>query len=322
MAKQKYTSIGGQALIEGIMMKGTEKTAMAVRKPDGSIEIKYLSSVPLSKKYKILGLPIIRGVVNFVQSMVEGYKALMLSAEISGFAEEDGEKPTTGVMAAIMTIASVLAVALSVFLFIYLPALIFDGVNFLFGGTITALASLFEGILRLIILVVYMLLVSRMPDIKRVFMYHGAEHKTIFCFEAKQPLTVENARAQRRLHPRCGTSFLIIMILVSILISSALSIISPTLRASRILWVAVKLLLVPVICGLGYELIKICGRYDNVITRIISAPGMWLQKITTVEPEDDMLEIAIAALNAVLPEGEVIPVPACCEAADTEAENE
>ncbi|MBR3961107.1 MAG: DUF1385 domain-containing protein [Clostridia bacterium] len=322
MSKAKYTSIGGQALIEGIMMKGPEKTAMAVRRPDKEIEIKYLSSVPLSKKYKILGLPIIRGVVNFVQSMVEGYKALMQSAEISGFAEEEGEKPATGVMAAIMSIASVLAVILSVFLFIYLPALIFDGVNFLAGSSITQLASLFEGIIRLIILVCYMLAVSKMPDIKRVFMYHGAEHKTIFCFEAKLPLTVENARAQKRLHPRCGTSFLILMILVSILVSSTLSLIFPALRANRILWVAIKLLMIPLICGLGYELIKICGKYDNIVTRIISAPGMWLQKITTVEPTDDMLEIAIAAMNAVLPEGEVIPVPACCENNEAEAENE
>ncbi len=322
MSKSKYTSIGGQALIEGIMMKGPEKTAMAVRRPDKGIEIKYFNSVPLSKKYKFFGLPIIRGVVNFVQSMVDGYKALMQSAEISGFAEEEGEKPATGVMAAIMSIASVLAVALSVFLFIYLPSLIFDGINYLAGGAITPLASLFEGVLRLIILVTYMLLVSRMPDIKRVFMYHGAEHKTIFCFEAKLPLTVENAREQKRLHPRCGTSFLTLMILVSILVSSALALIFPALRASRVLWVAIKLLMIPLICGLGYELIKICGKYDNSLTRIISAPGIWLQNITTVEPTDDMLEIAIAAMNAVLPEGEVIPVPACCETPKAEAENE
>lgn len=323
MSKQKYTSIGGQALIEGIMMKGPEKTAMAVRRPDGEIEIRYLGFTPLSKKHKILGLPIIRGVVNYVQAMVEGYKSLMLSAEISGFADDEDEKPTSTTMTVIMTIASVLAVVLSVFLFMYLPALIFDGINYLAAHKITHLASLFEGLLRLVILVCYMLAVSKMPDIKRVFMYHGAEHKTIFCFEAKEELTVENAKKQRRLHPRCGTSFLILMILVSILVSSALSLIFPTLRSIRILWVLIKILLIPLICGLGYELIKICGKYDNVITRIISAPGMWLQKITTQEPDDSMLEIAIAALKAVLPEGEVIPVSECeCEAENNEGDNE
>ncbi len=309
MSKQKYTSIGGQALIEGIMMRGTDKTAMAVRKPDGEIEIKYLNFTPIAKKHKFLGLPIIRGVVNYIESMIWGYKSLMLSADISGFAEEDGEKPSSAAMTVIMSVASVLAVILSVFLFMYLPALIFDGINYLCLGVLTPLAALFEGILRLAILVIYMYAVSKMPDIKRVFQYHGAEHKTIFCFEAKEELTVENARKQKRLHPRCGTSFLILMILVSILVSSAIAILFPSLRQIRILWVIIKILLIPLICGLGYELIKICGRYDNLFTRIVSAPGQWLQKITTKEPSYDMLEIAIAALKAVLPE-------------ESEAENE
>ena len=302
MSKQKYTSIGGQALIEGIMMRGNDKTAMAVRRPDGEIEIRYLNFTPIARKYKFLGLPIIRGVVNYIESMIWGYRSLMLSADISGFAQEDGEKPSNTAMAVIMSVASVLAVVLSVFLFMYLPALIFDGINYLFSNTLTPLAALFEGILRLVILVFYMFSVSKMPDIKRVFQYHGAEHKTIFCYEAKEDLTVENARKQKRLHPRCGTSFLILMILVSILISSAIAILFPALRQIRILWVLIKLLLIPLICGLGYELIKICGRYDNIVTRIISAPGQWLQKITTEEPNDDMLEIAIAALKAVLPQ--------------------
>ena len=304
MSKGKYTSIGGQALIEGIMMRGAEKTAMAVRKPDGEIEIKYLEFTPIAKKHKILGLPIIRGVVSYIEAMLWGYKSLMLSAEISGFAEDEGEKPTSAAMNAIMAVASVLAVILSVFLFMWLPAFIFDNINHLLGAAITPLKALFEGILRLIILVAYMLAVSRMPDIKRVFMYHGAEHKTIFCFEAGEELTPENAAKQKRLHPRCGTSFLILMVLVSIVISSVITIFFPALTKIRILWVAIKILLIPLICGLGYELIKICGRYDNLFTRIISAPGMWLQKITTKEPSADMLEIAIAALKAVLPEQE------------------
>ena len=207
-------------------------------------------------------------------------------------------------MNAIMAVASVLAVILSVFLFMWLPAFIFDNINHLWGAAITPLKALFEGILRLIILVAYMLAVSRMPDIKRVFMYHGAEHKTIFCFESGEELTPENAAKQKRLHPRCGTSFLILMVLVSIIISSVITIFFPSLAKVRILWVAIKILLIPLICGLGYELIKICGRYDNLFTRIISAPGMWLQKITTKEPSEDMLEIAIAALKAVLPSEE------------------
>ena len=149
-----------------------------------------------------------------------------------------------------------------------------------------------------------MLLVSRMKDIKRVFMYHGAEHKTIFCFEAGEELTVENVRKHSRFHPRCGTSFLLLMLLVGILFSSIITILFPSLRDIRILWVAIKILLIPVICGVGYELIKFCGKYENIVTKIISAPGMWLQRITTVEPEDDMIEIAIAAVKEVLPQDE------------------
>lgn len=304
MAKEKYTSIGGQALIEGIMMRGPQKTAMAVRKPDGEIEVRYLTFTPISKKYKILGLPVIRGVVSYIEAMLWGYKSLMLSADISGFAEEEGEKPTSAVMNVIMAVSSVLAVVLSVFLFMWLPAFLFDNINFLLSRTLTPLKALFEGLLRLIILVTYMFAVSKMPDIKRVFQYHGAEHKTIFCFEAGEELTPENAAKQRRLHPRCGTSFLILMVLVSIIISSAVAILFPAVAAIRPLWVAIKILMLPIICGLGYELIKICGRYDNLFTRIVSAPGMWLQKITTQEPSEDMLQIAIAALKAVLPSEE------------------
>ncbi|MBQ6816732.1 MAG: DUF1385 domain-containing protein [Clostridia bacterium] len=303
MTKQKYTSIGGQALIEGIMMRGPKKTALAVRKNTGEIHTEFLHFTPIAQKYKILGLPIIRGVVNFAESMINGYKALMLSADISGLAEEeDGQKPSNAVFAGVMAVASVLAVVLSVFLFIYLPALLFDGLTYIIGRDISAFASLFEGVVKIIIMVLYMLAVSNMKDIKRVFMYHGAEHKTIFCFEAGLELTPENAAKQKRLHPRCGTSFLILMLLVSILTSSLLNVIFPTIRQIRILWVLIKILLIPLICGLGYELIKICGKYDNTLTRIISAPGMWLQKITTKEPTPDMLEIAITALKAVLPE--------------------
>lgn len=305
MSKCKMVSIGGQALIEGIMMRGPKKTAMAVRLPDGSIDITEMPQKSIKDKIKFLGWPIIRGVVNFVESMLVGYKALSISADKSGFAdEEDGEKTSSAVMGVIMAIASVLAVVMSVFLFVYLPALIFDGLVWLTTEKIEFLAPVFEGIMKIIIMVIYMLLVSRMKDIKRVFMYHGAEHKTIFCFEAGEELTVENVRKHSRFHPRCGTSFLLLMLLVGILFSSIITILFPSLRDIRILWVAIKILLIPVICGVGYELIKFCGKYENIVTKIISAPGMWLQRITTVEPEDDMIEIAIAAVKEVLPENE------------------
>ncbi len=303
MSKCNYTSIGGQALIEGIMMRGPKKTAMAVRLPDGSIDITEMQTKSIKDKYKFLGIPIIRGVVNFVESMIQGYKALSISADKSGFAdEEDGEKTSSSVMAAIMVIASVLAVILSVFLFVYLPALIFDGLLLLVGDSIEFLAPVFEGIMKIVIMVIYMFIVSRMKDIKRVFMYHGAEHKTIFCFEAGEELTVENIKKHKRFHPRCGTSFLILMLLVGIFFSALITVLFPWLRGYTLLWVAVKILLIPVICGVGYELIKICGRYENRFTKIISAPGMWLQRITTIEPADDMIEIAIAAVKEVLPE--------------------
>lgn len=307
----KYTSIGGQALIEGIMMRGPQKTAMAVRKPDGSIDISYLNFTQIKEKYKVLGWPVIRGVTAYIESMVQGYKALMKSAEISGFAEDEEElkKPeeerqsfSAGLWAAITVIASVLAVALGVFLFMFVPAKLFNLLNGLLGNTITHLAALFEGIIKLIVLVLYMALIAQMKDIKRVFMYHGAEHKTIFCFEHEKELTVENVRPERRFHPRCGTSFLVVMLLVSMLISSAVAILFPVLRAKLLVWVLIKILMIPLICGVGYEVIKFCGRYDNTFTKIISAPGMWLQRITTAEPDDSMIEIAIAALNEVIPE--------------------
>ncbi len=312
MGKCKYTSIGGQALIEGIMMRG-EKTALAVRKPDGNIDLSYMDYTPITKKYKALGLPIIRGVVTFVESMLFGYKALMKSAEISEFTTEDEVKGTerseeekkkeSVILTVIMGVASVLAIVLCFVLFLYLPALALDGLAFLTSDKILRFAPVIEGFIRLLILVLYMYGVSRMKEIKRVFMYHGAEHKTIFCYEHKKELTVENVREEKRFHPRCGTSFLALMVLVSIIVSSAISVLWPTLREdSTIIWVLIKLLLVPLVCGIGYELIKICGKHDNIFTKIISAPGMWFQHITTVEPEDDMIEIAIAAMNAVIPE--------------------
>ncbi|MBQ5911232.1 MAG: DUF1385 domain-containing protein, partial [Clostridia bacterium] len=303
----------GQALIEGIMMRGPKRTVMAVRKKDGTIDISERQISTVKDKFPILKLPIIRGVTNFVESMLVGYKAMMTSAEISGYLDEEElkaekekeeKKNNNALMAVITVIASVLAVILSVGLFIYLPSLAFKGVNYLAGGALSPLQSLFEGVLKIMIFLAYMIAVSYMKDIDRVFRYHGAEHKTIFCFEAGEELTVENVKKQGRFHPRCGTSFLILMLIVSIFITFILDAILPWLKG--VLWARtiIKLLLVPVICGIGYELIKVCGKYDNLLTKIVAAPGLWIQRITVKEPDDSMIEIAIAAMKEVIPENE------------------
>ena len=306
----KYTSIGGQALIEGILMKSPEKTALAVRMPNGEIDLSYINGKSVREKYKILNLPVIRGVIAFAESMINGYKAMMLSAEKSGFTDlEEEEKPKdekkqNALVNTVMVIGSVLGVLLAVVLFMYLPRLFVSGIEYVFSAKITSklLRSAIEQFLKLTIFVIYVFAVSFMKDIKRVFMYHGAEHKTIFAYEKGLELTVENVRTQKRFHPRCGTSFMILMILVSIIISTAVQIIFPTVYNVRWLWVIAKILIIPITCGIGFEILKICGKYDNALTRIISAPGMWLQRITTKEPEDGMIEIAIAALNACEPE--------------------
>ena len=306
----KYTAIGGQALIEGIMMKSPEKTALAVRLPDRSIEIVDFGQKSIREKIKFLKLPVLRGVVAFIESMIQGYKAMMISAEKSGFTDiEEEEKPktdpqkTSAWMNVIMVVATVLGTALAVVLFMFLPRLAVGGLETLFHTTFSSLVhSGIEQFIKLIVFVTYILLVSMMPDIKRVFMYHGAEHKTIFCYEKGLPLTVENVKKQTRFHPRCGTSFMILMILVSVIISTVVQMIFPGVYSIAWLWVLVKILMIPVICGTGFEILKICGKYDNLFTKIVSAPGLWMQRVTTKEPEEDMIEIAIAALRACEPE--------------------
>lgn len=308
----KKTSIGGQALIEGIMMKGPRKTAMAVRLPDGGIDISYLEEKKLKDRFPVFGWPIIRGVVNFVESMLTGYKALMLSADKSGYTsieeeQPDGEKKTTKLsdklMAAVMVVGMVLGVGLAVVLFMLLPRLAVGGLRVLFDTEFTPVVrSSIEQLIKLAVFVLYVWLVSFMQDIRRVFMYHGAEHKTIFCYESGLPLTIENIKKQSRFHPRCGTSFMILMIIVSLLFSTIAQMIFPQVYNIAWLWVIVKILMVPLVCGAGYEVLKICGRHDNILTRIISAPGLWLQRITTKEPDEGMMEIAAEAVKAVLPE--------------------
>lgn len=302
----KYTTIGGQALIEGIMMKNPQKkTALAVRKPDKTIDISFINDKSIKDKCKILRLPVIRGVVSYIETMIQGYKAMMKSADISGYTDIEDEKEKTSpkkqsaLTAVIMSVASVLGVALAVVLFLGIPRYAVAGLEYLISKPFSKVVRAgIEQLIKLAVLVTYMWVISFIKDIHRVFAYHGAEHKTIFCYEAKLPLTVENVRKQKRFHPRCGTSFLILMILVSLIVSTIVQMLFPSVYDVVPLWIAVKILMLPVICGLGYELLKVCGKYDNLLTRIISAPGMWLQRITTKEPEDDMIEVAIAALKA------------------------
>ncbi len=311
--KTKCISVGGQALMEGILMNGPKGSAMALRMPDGSIEVSEKTFTPLRTKYKILGIPLIRGVVNFIETMMFGYKCLMESAEKTGM-DIDGENVEEmskvdkwitdhfgeKMMAVIGAISMVLGIALAFGLFVWMPTFLFDMINKAAGGSIAFLRTIFEGLLRVIIFVIYMVAVSRMKEIKRVYMYHGAEHKSIFCFESGEELTVENVRKQKRFHPRCGTSFIFVMIILSILISSIIALAFPELTTVRPLWIAVKVLMMPLIMGLGYEFIKYAGRHDNIFVKILAAPGLWMQRITTIEPTDDMIEVGIAALNAVI----------------------
>ncbi len=297
----KKTSIGGQALLEGIMMRGPERTAMAVRDPAGEI---VLEAWDTGKTFggKLAGIPVVRGIFNFISSMKLGYKCLMRSAEIA-LPEEEAEKEKKkdgkgGAFSGLLGVTTLLiALVFSVAVFIYLPSLLFG----LLAKAAPALdnriwRSVFEGLLRIALFLVYLGLTRLSKDIHRTFMYHGAEHKTIFCYEHGRELTVENIREESRFHPRCGTSFLILMLLVGIFVSIFIPI--------KIAWLRtlVKLALLPLVMGIGYELIKFAGRHDNLFTRIISAPGMWVQRLTTIEPEDDMIECAIRAFEAVVPE--------------------
>ncbi|MBQ8795806.1 MAG: DUF1385 domain-containing protein [Clostridia bacterium] len=323
---KKITSIGGSALIEGIMMRGPKKTVVAVRTAPDKIETEELEVKSLAQKSKFFRIPFIRGIAGMIDSLKLSYKSLMLSAdkainaidvkeeEMSKFEKWLNDKLGEKMMNVIMTIASVLGVILAVVLFVWVPSLLYgllQPLHPVFDNQL--LRSTFEGVLRIALFLGYIIIVSQMEDMKRVFMYHGAEHKTIFCYEADEELTVENVRKHKRFHPRCGTSFMIIMLLLGILIGlfvpsfSYLGIWGTMLRA------AIKILLLPVSVGAGYELIKLCGKYNNWFTRIIAAPGMWAQRITTREPDDSMIEIAIAALTPVIPEDGSDIVNNCCK---------
>lgn len=302
------TSIGGQALIEGIMMRGPKKQAVVVRTKDGLVsqteELKFVKD-----KYPLLGIPVIRGSVNFIDTMIKGVKALMYSAEF--FAEDEDGQPeeesktdkwvkehfsAKTAEKIIIGIAVVMGIGLSVLLFMLLPTVIAG----LFAGAVKSniLRNLIEGLVRIAIFMIYMISVSQMKDIKRVWRYHGAEHKTIFCYEKGLELTVENARVQPRQHPRCGTSFMFIMMIISILVFAVVKWSNVFVR------MGLRILLLPLVVGISYEIIKFAGRHDNWFTALISAPGKAMQNFTTAEPDDSMLEVAIEALKLVLPDEE------------------
>lgn len=297
----KKTSIGGQALIEGVMMRGPKKTAMAVRHVSGEIVQEEWDN-PADSRPKCLKWPFVRGIFNMIDSLRVGYKCLMRSAELAGLDDEqpktdEEKKKESALMNVLMVISSVLGVALALVLFMWLPVQLVSWLSLIWKAAAGRLVrSILEGVLRIVIFLGYVVIISQMKDIRRVFMYHGAEHKSIFCYEKGLPLTVENVRVQSRFHPRCGTSFLVLMLLVGVVISILIPVQQPVLRT------AIKLLTLPLTVSVGYELIKLAGRKDNWFTRLTSKPGLWVQRITTREPDDGMIECAIASLTAVIPE--------------------
>lgn len=291
--------IGGQAVIEGVMMKNKDQYAIAVRKPDQTIDVKVEHYVAMGDRSAILRIPIIRGVVNFIESLVIGTKTLTYSASFYEEEEESEKKQGTAEKAAkkggegaVMFLTVMLSVILAVGLFILLPAWLGELIRKGIDNNIVV--ALLEGVIRLAIFLLYVWGISLMNDMKRVFMYHGAEHKTINCLEAGVPLTPENVMQYSRFHKRCGTSFLFIVMIISILFFMVINVDSAILR------ILLRLLLVPVIAGVSYEFIRLVGRNDSWIVRVLSAPGLWVQRLTTREPDLDMLEVAIASVEGVL----------------------
>ena len=322
--QRRITSIGGSALIEGIMMRGPKRTTVACRVDKDNIYTEDIELRTLASRSKLFRLPIIRGVFGMIDSMRLSYKALSLAADKAmeaGTVEEEepskfekwlDEKLGDKLMSVIMVIATVLGVALALGLFVFLPAALFDWtlgglfvsntaaagkVEYTAAGQIVK--SAFCGVIKIALFIGYLSLVSLMSDMKRVFQYHGAEHKTIFCYENEEELTVENIRRQTRFHPRCGTSFLVVTLLVSIVVGMFIPVAPFGVKMLNPIF---RLLLVPIMVGMGYEFIKLCGKHDNKLTRFLAAPGLWAQRITTREPDDEMIECAIAAMTAVIPD--------------------
>ena len=305
------TSIGGQALIEGILMRGPEKQAIVVRDKDGKLVEKVEELRFIKDRYPILGLPLVRGTVNFLAAMVSGVKALMYSADF--YPDEEAAQPSKfeqwmekhlsseKLEKALVAFAVLVGVGMSVFLFLVLPTLLTGALLHYFPGFPLWGRNVLEGLLKICIFLLYLVLCSKQKDIYRVFQYHGAEHKTIFCYEAGLPLTVENVRIQPRHHPRCGTSFLFVVIFVSILVSSVVFGIWPVTNAG--LRTLIHLVLLPLVVGITYEFNRWVGRHvqESRLAQLLTAPGMWMQNFTTNEPDDSMIECAIRSLELVLP---------------------
>ena len=296
------TSIGGQALIEGILMRGPKKQAIVCRTAEGLVE-KVDELKLLKDKYPIFGWPFIRGCVAFIDSMIKGMQALTYSAELVPVEDQEPDKLDQWIekhfeaekaSKIVIGTAVVLGIALALFLFIFLPTLIVGLIKPLTQNLV--IRNLSEGVVKIIILLAYMRLCCCVSDVKRLFSYHGAEHKTIFCYEHGKPLTVENVRTESRFHPRCGTSFLLVVVVVSILVNSVVTLTNSFAR------MGCHLLLLPLVVGISYEINRWCGRHDNWLSAALSAPGKWLQHMTTNEPDDSMIECAIRAMELVIPE--------------------
>ena len=298
------TSIGGQALLEGVMMRGPQKTELAVRLPDGTISLEPLESDGSGWTKRVWKLPVFRGVAAFIDSLSTGYRAMARSAEKAGLDEEEDEskferwidrKFGDKAESAVSATAAVLGFALAVALFFVMPTWLFNLLQNAAGPSLAGWRSPVEGVMRIAVFVAYLAVCAAAPDLHRVFQYHGAEHKTIFCYENNEELTVENVRKHQRFHPRCGTSFFALMLLLGILLGFLIPFTNPFARTLA------KLACIPVVVGFGYELLRYCGRNDNLLTHIISAPGLWVQRLTTKEPDDSMIGVAIAAMREVIP---------------------
>lgn len=294
-------SVGGQAVIEGVMMKSKDLVALSVRGTDGNITTEVNPFVSIRSKHKFLNIPILRGIVNFVETMILSFKTLSRSADMLGIEEEESKfekwlakKLGKSITAIASAIGMILGLLLAVGLFIFLPRFLTDFIKPFYDNRI--LLSFAEGVIKILIFVLYIVLCTLIPDMRRTFQYHGAEHKSIFCHEAELELTVENVKKQSRFHPRCGTSFLFVMMFLGI-ITSALIIDLPIY-----IHVPLKILFLPVVVGVGYEFIKFAGTHDNIFVRILSAPGLWIQRLTTKEPDEKQIEVAIVSLKASLPE--------------------
>lgn len=317
--EQHTTSIGGQAIIEGVMMRGPYKTAYAVRKADGEIETR-VNENGTKNRPKICKLPIVRGCVNFIDSLIIGMKALMFSAEFMDIGEEEEteskfdkwleDKFGDKIKDIVIYVSVALSLVLSVGLFILLPSAVTGGLEWLLSlikplagiAKTKAFTGICEGVMRMLIFITYLAIVSKMRDIQRVFEYHGAEHKTIACYEAGEELTVENVKKYTRFHPRCGTSFLLFVMIISIIIFTLLPRFDAYAKVIQILLrMVTRLALMPVVAGLSYEVIKLAGRSRNACIKWLTKPGLWLQKLTTREPDAEQIEVAIKSMQAVVP---------------------